>query len=233
MKLQDRHVERRHCLGASLEAAKAGAIVVEHAVNVGAAVGLPVALLDVGGFATGDHHREHLRIEAIRCIGALELGDVVGGRRLLRCGVLANRHVAGRMGEVADDQFVYPIGMEHGETPGDGTSPVVADEGHVLFAEIVDHGGDIGHEQVHRVVLDSLRFPALVVGPRVHGHRLETSRERLHLISPGVPEVGETVHEKDGGPFSQGHVVNVDTVTVDGVMLDGLKDVGRVCAREG
>ena len=84
---------------------------------------------------------------------------------------------------------------------------------------VLDDRRHVADEQPHVVILDALRFVAQVVAALIDRHDLKTLRQRRHLVTPGVPEVGEAVNHHDERPLAERRVVNLHAALRDGVAV--------------
>lgn len=184
-----------------------GAVVVEHAIEGGAFEGCFVACFNFCGFFSGDHVRDHLRVEHFVCVWRLKVFDVFGVGFLFGGCVCANGCVSLGVGEVADDEFVYAVGVEHCEAPGNCAAPVVSYEGYVVYTEVFNDGIDICEEDIECEAGNVLGLVGFVVAACIHSDDFEVFFEAFHLVAPGVPEIGESVYEEYDGAFAGADVV--------------------------
>ena len=104
--------------------------------------------------------------------------------------------------------------MEERDAPGDGGAPVVACEEEAGLIQLIGDGKDIGSEMGKSVRRGAARFAAGVVAALIGNDDTETGgSERIDLMSPGIPEFGEAVEEKDERA--------VGRARSDGVEFDG------------
>jgi hypothetical protein len=94
------------------------------------------------------------------------------------------------------DQALHPVGGEHGEPPGQGGAPVVADHRGPPHPKDVEHAGDIGDQDPQLVRLDVGRAGRLAEAAQVGGeHPHAGAGQGLHLVAPELPGVGEAVQQ--------------------------------------
>ena len=108
----------------------------------------------------------------------------------------------GRVGvgdaHVADGR--HPLGSETPHLPDQHGAPVVADEGRLLVAVVVEQARQVAGQLVGAVVGDLARTRAGAVAAQVGGHGpVAGVSQRAELVAPGVPELGEAVAEHHGG----------------------------------
>src|SRR5947207_11949848 len=88
--------------------------------------------------------------------------------------------------------------MDRGEVPGHRRTPVVAGDVHARPAEGLDDPGDILHQLVHAIVLDTARGIAQSVAAHVGRHRQRSCLgECVDLPGPRLGAFGEPVEEDD------------------------------------
>src|SRR5687767_443134 len=103
------------------------------------------------------------------------------------------------MGDVDDDLAAQALGAEGGEPPGDGGAEVVAHDVDLLAGrDLVREAEDVSGELVERVGGDVGRLVTGVVAALVEREDAQPSGgERLDLVTPAVPEIGEAVEEEN------------------------------------
>ena len=110
-------------------------------------------------------------------------------------------------------------------------APVVADDRRLLLTEVADHRHHVGDQQRHAVVLGAFGAVTEVVAPLVDGDDLELVLQPGHLVTPGVPVIGEAVDHHDQRTLTRRGVVDLDAVVLDVSMADlqrgFLRDPGR------
>ena len=105
----------------------------------------------------------------------------------------------GRSGTLIATTPVIAIGVEQRHLPDDHRAPVVADEGRLLGADVVEQAEQVVGEVVDVVGLDRLGPVGLAVAALVRGeHAVAGVGERGDLVAPRVRQLGEAVAEHDG-----------------------------------
>ena len=145
-------------------------------------------------------------------------------RRLLFRIVQQLAHDAARMRQVEDDQPVNELRSIQGKLPGHHAAPIMAHDNRSLFAEMLDHGDHVAHQQADVVVLYALGLVAEVIAALVNGDTLILIGQPFHLVTPCVPVIGKAVNHHDQRPAAHGGVMNLHSIRVGVPLLDsGLK----------
>ena len=131
------------------------------------------------------------------------------------------RRIGERHAHVEDGRD--PLGMQPPHLPDHHGAPVVPDEGRLLVAEVVEQAAQIGREVVRAVPIDLGGAAAPPVAPQVgRDGAVPGPSERVQLMPPRVPELGEAVAEDDrrpiGGPG--GDHMELDPVRGDLLMTE-------------
>ena len=129
------------------------------------------------------------------------------------------------VGEVEYDQLVTGLRIPHREVPGDGATPIMADDGGLLLLEMPDDRPHISDEMFHLVALHAGGFVAAVVASHVDGDNLVAIAERLHLVAPGIPIIRKAVDHDHEGSLSEGGVVDLDSGGVGVAVLHPAQEV--------
>jgi len=125
----------------------------------------------------------------------------VGGALLL-VGVAAQRVREGvRVRDRDGGQRAHAVGRAGGGLPGDGGTPVVADDVHPLGAERVGEAHDVGGQRCARVGLDALRPSARRVAAQVGRHGAVAGLgEPPGDRAPRSPRLREAVQQQHDAP---------------------------------
>jgi len=84
-----------------------------------------------------------------------------------------------------------------------------------------DHGRDVVDEQAHRIIVDAARLVRKVVATLIDGgDAIARLRQRVHLMAPRIPEVGEAVDQHDERSLTKRRIVNLHAVRIGETMLD-------------
>ncbi len=132
------------------------------------------------------------------------------------------------MRKIQDDQAVDHLRNVQRGLPCDHAAPIVADDDRLLFAQRLDDGDHVAHQQSHVVILDALGLVAQVVAALIDGDALEFIGQRLHLVAPRVPEIGKAVDHDDQRAAAEARVMNLDAVGIGITVFHAGFDVGRV-----
>ena len=99
------------------------------------------------------------------------------------------------------------LGMEPPHLPHHHGPPVVAHEGGAVVAVVIEEAGEVAGELVRPVVGDRGRVRAPAVAAQVGGvGAVARVGQRVELMAPRVPELGEAMAEDDGRPVGRpGH----------------------------
>ena len=109
----------------------------------------------------------------------------------------------------------------HGEAPGDGAAPVVADDHRLALAERLDQPAHVGDQLGERVRRHAGRLVAQVVAAEIGRDGAETGCEGRDLVPPRVPALRKAVQQDDERPVAVDRAVELDAVGRDGAVLEG------------
>ena len=133
------------------------------------------------------------------------------------------------MRQVEDDQVLRHLRQVDRELPGDHAAPVVSDDRRLVAPEMADHRRDVADEQADVVVLDAFGFVTQVVAALIDRHHLKAIRQRLHLMTPRVPEVRKAVDHHDERALAERRVVNLHSLRFGVAVFDAVIQVGVAC----
>ncbi len=74
--------------------------------------------------------------------------------------------------------FLLEITRVDCELPRHRAAPIVAGEDGLIPAQMLDHGGNVSHQQPHVIVVDTLRLVGKIVAAHVDSDGLELARTR-------------------------------------------------------
>ncbi|MCG3163845.1 MAG: hypothetical protein JMDDDDMK_05297 [Acidobacteria bacterium] len=198
-------------------------VVIEHRFHVRTLESFDVLLLRFGVF----HPVGYLLDGDFRVsVGLLEVARVLAVLLLLRIvGQFARK--AAQMRQIENDQFLDVLRLISRQRPRYGAAPIVPDDDRFLAAQMLDHGDHVAHQQSHVVILDALRLVGEVVAALVNRHDVIIGRQRLHLVAPRIPEIGEAVDHHDQWVFlvAERGVMNLHSAGVGVAVFDALLDV--------
>jgi hypothetical protein len=103
-----------------------------------------------------------------------------------------------RVRHIENGKTNHAIRMLDGHAPRDHRSPIVPDQIHAIFADLVENGDHVRSELRHFVSRNSARLAADVVAALIgSNHTKACIGERTYLILPAVPELGKTMEQDD------------------------------------
>src|SRR6266700_3271063 len=132
---------------------------------------------------------------------------------------------ASRMRQIENDQLLCHSGKVHRELPRNCTTPIMPYNDRLLFAQMTNDRRDVSNELPHIVVFAALRLIAQIVSPLINGNRLKLLRQRRHLVSPRIPEVGEAVNHDDQRSRAETGIVNFHAIVLSISMFNTALDI--------
>jgi hypothetical protein len=112
----------------------------------------------------------------------------------------------------------HTAGMLPGQPPANRSAPIVPNYGECLLAEAIGESDDIGRKVVEIIVAGANGLVAEIVASLIGRDDMEsTLRQRWDLVTPAVPELGESVQKKYQRPIRRASFgdVKIDSVGRD------------------
>ncbi len=150
-------------------------------------------------------HDRHLEEDHVPALG--ELSRVRGEGDLHQHRMRARNH----------HRALHQLRMLTGQQPGDGATPVVADDPHRHAAHLSAQAGDVSHQAVE--IVPTARPGALAVAPEIRRDHAEAGGDQgAHLQIPRAVGLRKPVQQYHGWTAACLHVVQADAVHLGEVM---------------
>src|SRR5919108_1910505 len=159
--------------------------------------GIPRRRVEEHAYGPADIGLE-LRLSLARCL-EVELIKLVLARHALHrlCGADI-RPGAAYVGDAEQDDSLEDVRPQQGAVPGDGSPPVVADDGRPLLPQGMHEPHDISRQLEDVIGLDGLGPVGMAIATLVRCHHaVPRRRQRRQLVPPGVPTLREAMAQDD------------------------------------